>query len=379
MKNISILGSTGSIGKTTLDVVRQNLDLYKVIALSCNLNISEIIKQAKEFNPKIIAVFDETKAKELKKILPNIKIVSGINGLIEIATLDEIDFVMSSISGFLGLIPTIEAIKKNKTIGLANKEVMVSAGDLVNNLLKKYNSKLLPVDSEHNAIFQCLKNEKNSDIKRIILTASGGPFFNYSKEELKKVSLSDALKHPTYKMGKKISIDSATLMNKGLEIIEAYFLFNLKLDQIDVIVHPQSIIHSFVEFIDGSMLAQLSEPNMYVPINYALSYPNRIKSNIEKFDFIKNNKLTFFDANLDKFKCLKFAMDAIKLKKSYPCFLNAINEVLVEKFLNKKISFIDIFSKLEKLISFHQPCDMLSLDDILWVDKQARIKARELC
>jgi 1-deoxy-D-xylulose-5-phosphate reductoisomerase len=379
MKNISILGSTGSVGKTTLDVVRQNLDLYRIVALSCNLNISEIISQAKEFNPKIIAIYDETKAKELKKILPNIKVVSGIEGLVEIATLDEVDFVMSSISGFLGLIPTIEAIKSNKTIGLANKEVMVSAGDLVNNLLTKYNSKLLPVDSEHSAIFQCLKNEKNSDIKKIILTASGGPFFNHTNEMLKKVSLSDALKHPTYKMGKKISIDSATLMNKGLEIIEAYFLFNLNIDQIDVIVHPQSIIHSFVEFIDGSILAQMSEPNMYIPINYALSYPNRIKSNIEKFNFIKNNNLTFFEANLDKFKCLKFAMDAIKLKKSYPCFLNAINEVLVENFLNKKISFLDIFSKLEKLISFHKPYDMLSLDDILQVDKQARIKARELC
>jgi 1-deoxy-D-xylulose-5-phosphate reductoisomerase len=379
MKNISILGSTGSVGKTTLDVIRENLDLYSIVALSCNSSISEIAIQAKEFNPKIIAVYDERKAKELKKILPNIKVVSGIEGLVEIATLDEVDFVMSSISGFLGLIPTIEAIKKNKTIGLANKEVMVSAGDLVNNLLTKYNSKLLPVDSEHSAIFQCLKNEKNSDIKRIILTASGGPFLNYTEDMLTKITLQDALKHPTYKMGKKISIDSATLMNKGLEIIEAYYLFNLNLDQIDVIIHPQSIIHSFVEFIDGSILAQLSEPNMYVPINYALSYPNRIKSNINKFDFIKNHNLTFFDASLDKFKSLKLAMDAIKLKKSYPCFLNAINEVLVENFLNKKISFKDIFLKLEKLISFHQPLDMLSLDDILWVDKQARIKAKELC
>ncbi|NGX56494.1 MAG: 1-deoxy-D-xylulose 5-phosphate reductoisomerase [Candidatus Anoxychlamydiales bacterium] len=379
MKKISILGSTGSIGKTTLDVIRQNPNLYEVIALSANTNILEIEKQAREFNPKIIAIFDEKKAKELRKKIPNIKIVSGLDGLIEIVSLDEVDFVMSSICGFIGLIPTIHAIKKNKTIGLANKEVMVSAGDFVNSLLDKHSAKLIPVDSEHNAIFQCLKNEKTKDVKRIILTASGGPFFNYSIEKLSKITLNDALNHPTYKMGKKISVDSSTLMNKGLEIIEAYHLFKLDIDQIDVVIHPQSIIHSFVEFIDGSILAQMSKPNMYIPISYSLSYPNRIKSNIEKFDFIKNDKLSFFQPDLEKFKCLRLAIDAIKEKKSYPCFLNAANEVLVEKFLNKKISYLDISNKLEQLITFHKTKDMLSLDDILEVDKQARDLANKLC
>jgi 1-deoxy-D-xylulose-5-phosphate reductoisomerase len=378
MKKVSILGSTGSIGSTTLKVIKGSKNLYEVYALAANSNIEKLEKQAKEFKPKIIAVFNKTKAKELKKRLVNTKIVSSIEGLIEVATHPDVDFVMSAISGSIGLIPTIEAIKAKKIIGLANKEVLVAAGDLVNQLLKKYNTILVPVDSEHSAIFQCLKNENNKNIKRLILTASGGPFLNYSKENLKNILLSDALKHPNFKMGKKNTIDSSTMMNKGLEVIEAYYLFNVVQKQIDVVIHPEQIIHSMVEFIDGSILAQMSEPSMEVPIRYALSYPKREKSTIQKFDFVKNSTLSFFEPDMQKFLCLSLAIDALKIKKSMPCFMNKANEVLIQKFLNNKISWLDISKKLEKLMSSHTPENLLDLKTVMEVEKEAIQKAKRI-
>lgn len=378
MKNICILGSTGSIGKSTLKVVRDSNNLYKVFSIAANSNIDELEKQAIEFKPKIIAVFDEKKAKELKKRVPNVKIVSSIEGLVEVATHPDVDFVMSAISGSIGLIPTIEAIKTNKVIGLANKEVLVAAGDLVNELIKRHKAVVIPVDSEHSAIFQCLKNENTKAVKRLIITASGGPFLKYSKDELKNITLEAALKHPNFQMGKKITVDSSTMMNKGLEVIEAYHLFNISQEQIDVIVHPEQIIHSMVEFIDGSILAQMSEPSMEVPIRYSLSYPTRIESKIPNFDFIKNSKLSFFEPDYEKFLCLSLALLALKTKKSMPCFMNKANEILVTRFLDKQISWQDISKKLQKLMSFHTPQNLLDLTSILDVEKEAIQKAKTI-
>ncbi len=375
MKKICVLGSTGSIGSSTLKVIRDSPHLYKVFSLAAHSNIDELEKQAIEFKPKIIAVFDEKKAKELKKKLAGVKIVSSIEGLIEVATHLDVDFVMSAISGSVGLIPTIEAIKTNKVVGLANKEVLVAAGDLVNQLIKRHKATVIPIDSEHSAIFQCLKNENNKAIKRLIITSSGGPFLNYSKEQLKEIVLKDALKHPNFKMGKKITIDSSTMMNKGLEIIEAYHLFNIPQDQINVIVHPEQIIHSMVEFIDGSILAQISEPSMEIPISYALSYPIRESSNINNFDFVKNSKLTFFEPDMEKFLCLSLAILALKIKKSMPCFMNKANEILVARFLENKISWLDIPKKLEKLMSSHTTKNLVDLASILDVEKEATQKA----
>ncbi len=384
MKKIALLGSTGSIGESTLKIISQNKKLYDVVALAAHSNIDKLEKQAYTFKPKIIAVFDEKKAKDLKMRLSStsgfkhIKIVSSMEGLLEVATLDEIDYVMMAIQGSQALRPTIEAIKAKKTIGLANKEALVIAGDLINELKKKYKACIIPIDSEHSAIFQCLKNESAKNIKRLILTASGGPFLHLTQEELKNISLKDALKHPNFSMGKKITIDSSTMMNKGLEIIEAYHLFDVDKENIEVIVHPEQVIHSMVEFIDSSIIAQMSKPTMDIPISYALNYPLRMRSNIQKFDFTKNNKLTFFQPDLKKFLCLKLAREALKISKSMPCFMNMANEVLVKRFLDNKISWLDISKKLEKLMSFHSPKIMLDLKDVLNVEEEAYKKAIEI-
>jgi len=378
MKKVCILGSTGSIGSTTLKIIKDSNNLYEVFALAANSNIDKLEKQAIEFKPKIIAVFDEKKAKELKKRLTNVKIVSSIDGLIEVAIHQDVDFVMSAISGSIGLIPTIEAIKNKKIIGLANKEVLVAAGDLVNQLIKKYKATIIPVDSEHSAIFQCLKNENKKTVKRLILTASGGPFLKYSEKQLEKIALQDALQHPNFQMGKKITVDSSTLMNKGLEVIEAHHLFNISQEQVDVIIHPEQIIHSMVEFIDGSILAQMSKPTMEIPIRYALDYPNREKSNIKNFDFINNARLTFTKPDKKKFLCLSLAMEALKIKKSLPCFMNKANEVLVARFLENRISWLDISKKLEKLMSFHTPKNLVDLSSVLEIEKEAIQKAKKI-
>lgn len=343
MKKILILGSTGSIGVNTLEIARSFPEKFELIGLTANNNIELLKKQIEEFHPKVVVVRDLAKAKELKAQIGNqCEILTGVQGLLEITKRDNYDILVSALVGFAGLAPTIEAIKLKKRIALANKETLVTAGEIVNALCKKFNAELIPVDSEHSAIFQCLNGENKNDINKIILTASGGPFLNKTKKDLEKVTIEDALKHPNWKMGSKITIDSATMMNKGLEVIEAYWLFNLPKEKIEVIIHPQSIIHSMVEFIDGSIKAQLSTPDMRLPILYALTFPDRCQFNAVKTDLKKINQLTFFEPDFDKFACLKIAYDVIGEGGTATCVLNAANEVAVENFLSGKIKFTQI-------------------------------------
>ena len=343
MKKILILGSTGSIGVNTLEIARSFPEEFEIVGLTANNNIELLRKQIEEFHPKVVVVRDKTKSKELKEQIGNkCEVLPGDDGLLEITQRDNYDILVSALVGFAGLAPTIEAIKLKKRIALANKETLVTAGKIVIDLCKKFNAELIPVDSEHSAIFQCLNGENKKDIHKIILTASGGPFLNKTKEDLENVTIEDALKHPNWKMGSKITIDSATMMNKGLEVIEAYWLFNLPKEKIEVIIHPQSIIHSMVEFNDGSIKAQLSTPDMKLPIIYALTFPERYHFNAVQTDFKKIKQLTFFEPDFDKFTCLKIAYDVIGEGGTAPCVLNAANEVAVGKFLSGKIKFTQI-------------------------------------
>lgn len=343
MKRLLLLGSTGSIGLNTLELVRRFPDEYRITGLSVNQNVEMLAAQIKEFNPKSVVVADTGKATSLKSLVDNgCEILSGDEGILEITRRGDYDIIVSAMVGFSGLEPTIEAIKLGKRIALANKETLVVAGKLIIDLCRNYNSELIPVDSEHSAIFQCLTGEDRSSIRKLILTASGGPFLHKSKEHLQNVTVEDALKHPNWKMGSKITIDSATMMNKGLEVIEAFWLFNLPKDRIEVLVHPQSVIHSMVEFTDGSIKAQLSTPDMKIPILYALTYPSRLNYDGVSTDFKKIGELTFFDPNFNKFECLKLAYDVIEEGGTAPCILNAANEVAVEKFLSGKIKFLQI-------------------------------------
>ena len=336
MKKISILGSTGSIGKQTLDVVRQHKDKFEVVAISANSSVDLLLEQIKEFKPKYVAVYNESSYIKLKSMIPldiNIEVLCGMEGLKTISSLPEIDVLLTAIVGMIGLVPTLEAIKAGKDIALANKETLVCAGDLVMSEAKKMGVSILPVDSEHSAIFQCLNGENNKEIEKIILTASGGPFRGKTKEELVNVTKNQALKHPNWSMGRKISIDSSTLMNKGLEVIEAKWLFGVEHDKIDVVVHPQSIIHSMVQFIDSSVIAQLGCPDMRLPIQYALSYPNRIECDFERLDLAKIATLTFENPDMDTFPCLKLAYETLKMGGTYSAVLNSANEILVSEFL----------------------------------------------
>ncbi|PKL82552.1 MAG: 1-deoxy-D-xylulose-5-phosphate reductoisomerase [Ignavibacteriae bacterium HGW-Ignavibacteriae-3] len=352
MKKILILGSTGSIGVNTLEIVRAFPDKFEIIGLTANSNIHLLKKQMEEFHPKTIVIADKKKSEELKKTIGNsCEVLSGNEGLLEIAKRNNYDILVSALVGFVGLAPTIEAIKLKKRIALANKETLVTAGELVIDLCKKHKTELIPVDSEHSAIFQCLNGENPSEISKIILTASGGPFLNKSKEEFENVTVEDALNHPNWKMGSKITIDSASMMNKGLEVIEAHWLFGLPKDKIEVIIHPQSIIHSMVEFRDGSVKAQLSTPDMKLPIIYALSFPERFNFNAVATDLKKINQLTFFEPDFDKFTCLKMAYDVIETGGTSSCILNAANEVAVEKFLSGKIKFNRIPDLIEDALN----------------------------
>ena len=373
MKKISILGSTGSIGTQTLDVVRKNPDKFKVIAISANSSVDLLLEQIIEFKPKYVAVYNETSAKKLKERIPsniNIEVLSGMEGLKTISSLDEIDVLLTAIVGMIGLVPTLCAIRNGKTIALANKETLVTAGKLVMSEAKKYNVDILPVDSEHSAIFQCLNGEKNID--KIILTASGGPFRGKSKEELLNVTKNEALKHPNWSMGRKISIDSSTLMNKGLEVIEAKWLFDVDYKDIDVVVHPQSIIHSMVQFNDSSIIAQMGRPDMRLPIQYALTYPDRMLNDFERLDFTKFSTFTFEKPDLETFPCLKLAFDCLKMGGTYCAVLNAANEVLVNEFLEDKIGFYDIPYYIEKTLQAHNSIEDPTLEEILEVDRWAR-------
>ena len=373
MKKVLILGSTGSIGVNTLEVVRSFPGKFEIAGLSANNNIELLRSQIEEFNIKTVVVRDESKSKKLREqIGGRCEILTGDEGLIEITKRDNYDILVSALVGFAGLAPTIEAIKLKKRIALANKETLVTAGEIVIDLCKKYNAELLPIDSEHSAIFQCLIGERKSDISKIILTASGGPFLNKTKAELDKVTIEDALNHPNWKMGNKITIDSATMMNKGLEVIEAYWLFNLPKEKIEVIIHPQSIIHSMVEFNDGAIKAQLSSPDMKLPILFALTYPERYDFKAVQTDFKKINQLTFFEPNFDKFACLKIAYEVIDVGGTAPCVLNAANEVAVEKFLSGKIKFTQIPEMITEALNTIENIKTTDLETIVEFDFKTR-------
>ncbi len=372
-KNISILGSTGSIGTQTLDVVRE-IGGINVKAITANNNIELLEKQIREFNPDIAAVMNEEMAEKLKERVKDCgtKILSGIDGLIEAAVYKESDTVVTSVVGNIGIVPTFEAIKAGKNIALANKETLVSAGELIINAVKKYGVKLYPVDSEHSAIFQCLRGNEDNKIRRILLTASGGPFRGRKREELLNVRAEDALKHPNWSMGKKVTIDSASLMNKGLEVIEAKWLFGVDVEDIEVLIHPQSIVHSAVEYEDGAVIAQMGEPDMKVPIQYALTYPKRVKNSFPKIDFAQRNSLTFEKPDMDTFKCLSLAYRAIKTGGTMPTVMNGANEMAVAAFLENKIGFLDIADIIEKtMMSYNVKYDY-AVEDLVEADKWAR-------
>jgi 1-deoxy-D-xylulose-5-phosphate reductoisomerase len=374
MRSLAILGSTGSIGVSTLDVVRQHPDKFSVAGLAAGRDIALLAEQIKEFRPEAVSVRDEESIVKLQAILGDYKpeILFGSDGACAIAAADGPDMVVSAIVGAAGLLPTVSAIKAGKHIALANKETLVVAGQLVSDLVKKHNVQLLPVDSEHSAIFQSLEGHRTEDVERIILTASGGPFRNTSAEELKKVGLEQALKHPQWSMGAKITIDSATMMNKGLEVIEAHWLFNMPAEKIGVVVHPQSIIHSMVEYIDGCVIAQLGAPDMRAPIAYALSYPDRCISGIQKLDLIKIGTLTFEEPDMVRFPALSLAFDALKAGRTYPAVLNAANEIAVAAFLDKKISFVDIATTVDKTMQSHDAFTPVELEEYITADKWAR-------
>lgn len=379
MKQISLLGSTGSIGKNVLHVARHlKEETVKIVAIAAHSNIDLLYQQAQEFNPELIAVFDEKQALELAKRLPKTKIVSGVQGLQAAASYSKADLIVNAIVGNAGLAPMHAALEAKKNIALANKEVLVSAGELIMKKCKENNCTIIPIDSEHSAIFQCLQGYDIKDVNRLILTASGGPFLHLTSDQMQKVTLEQALKHPTWTMGSKITIDSSTLMNKGFEVIEAHWLFNIPIDQIEVIIHPQSIIHSMVEFTDNSILAQMGEPSMITPIQLSLTYPKKYPGSMPYFNFTKNPNLQFMSPNFDQFLCLKLAYLAQKQGGSYPCFLNAANEVLVERFLNQKINWIDISKKLEKLFEKHSKENVTSIDHVLEIDRQARMEAKQI-
>lgn len=373
MRKISILGSTGSIGTQTLEVV-ENLKEIKVMAITGNHNITLLEEQARKFLPELVAVMDEKNAEILKERLSdmNIRVVSGMDGLVEAAVYEGVDTVVTSVVGNVGLKPTFEAIRAGKNIALANKETLVSAGQLVMDLAKKHHIHIYPVDSEHSAIFQSLQGNEGNKIERILLTASGGPFRGKKREELLHVTAADALKHPNWSMGNKITIDSATLMNKGLEVMEAKWLFGVDVDQIEVLVHPQSIVHSAVEYEDGAIVAQLGEPDMRVPIQYALTYPKRVKNPFPRIDFTQRNHLTFDKPDMDTFKCLSLAYRALKTGGTLPAVLNGANEVAVARFLKGDIGFLDIPELIEQTMDAYTVKYEYTLEDLLEADAWAK-------
>lgn len=371
MKNIAILGSTGSIGTQTLDVVRNNKDL-KVVALSAGNNIELLKQQIDEFSPKLVSVGTEESAEKLKTMLgdTDIEILSGMEGLIAVAVCKESHTLLTAIVGMIGLVPTVEAIKAGKDIALANKETLVTAGHIIMPLAKEYNVNILPVDSEHSAILQCLHGEKKAQISKLLITASGGPFRGMSKEQLEKVKLEDALKHPNWSMGRKITIDSSTLVNKGLEVIEAKWLFDMDVDDIEVVVQPQSIIHSMIELFDGSIIAQLGTPDMRLPIQYALYYPEHKFLDGKRLDFKALKQITFEEPDMKTFKGLALAYEAIRTGGSMPTVYNAANELAVSKFLNREIGYLDIVDLIEKSMKQHKVTQNPSIEEILEVERQ---------
>lgn len=372
MKRITVLGSTGSIGQSTLDVISRNTSRFKAVALAAGRNVDLLEEQIRAFRPDVVAVADETMAEELSLRVNNVRILYGPDGINQAAGYEGADLVISAIVGSAGLLPTITAIRAGKDIGLANKEALVMAGSIVMAEAKRNNVRIIPVDSEHSAVYQCLEGRKKEEIRRIMLTASGGPFVNRMKHELDAMTAEDALKHPNWSMGKKISIDSATLMNKGLEVIEACCLFDISPDYVDVLIHPQSIVHSMVEFRDRTYLAQLSMPDMRAPIAYALSYPERLDTPIHGLELDRVGTLTFRKPDHDSFPCLSYAYDAIRAGGTVPAVLNAANEVAVYAFLDKRIGFNDIPAVINRTIKHHESLSHPSLDAVLAADRWAR-------
>ncbi len=372
--NISILGSTGSIGTQTLEIVREYPSI-KVCAISAHSNVDLLEKQAREFKPHLVCITDETKESELKIKLADtdVKVVSGSSGLVEVACANDAHTVVTAVVGIAGLIPTIEAIRARKNIALANKETLVTGGHIVTKLVKEYGVKLLPVDSEHSAIFQSLQGcADKKEIKKILLTASGGPFFGKKRSELENVTVEQALKHPNWNMGAKVTIDSSTLVNKGLEVIEAKWLFDMDISDIEVLVHRQSIVHSMVQYTDNSVIAQLGVPDMRLPIQYALTYPNRLPMNNNDIDFFKYNSLTFEKPDTETFYALKLAYNAGKEGGILPCIFNSADEAAVELFINRKLGYLQISEAIEKAMSSVQNIENPTVDDIFEADKLAR-------
>ncbi|MFD1768155.1 1-deoxy-D-xylulose-5-phosphate reductoisomerase [Sphingobacterium suaedae] len=379
-RNIAILGSTGSIGTQALDVVRAFPDLLEVSVLTAGVNYKTLIEQAREFRPTVVVIVDEKHYIEVKQALSDLDtaVLSGVKALEEAVTLDKIDVVLNAIVGSAGLRPTVRAIECGKDIALANKETLVVAGALIMDMVKRFGVTMLPVDSEHSAIFQCLVGEPENSLEKIYLTASGGPFRGKDRQFLAHVTKQQALKHPNWVMGAKITIDSASLMNKGLEVIEAKWLFDLNVDQIDVVVHPQSIIHSIVQFQDGSMKAQMGVPDMKVPIQYALTFPLRQHNTFERFDFMRYTSFTFEPADSDTFRNLELAYQTLRDGGDRPCVLNAANEIAVAAFLSDELSFLGMSNLIEATMCQQKKVEAPSLDDLLAIDQETRIVARDL-
>ena len=385
MKEITILGSTGSIGVNTLDVISNHLDKFNVRALTANTNLDIFVEQCFKYQPEYAVMTDEASAskleEKLKKKAPDISVLAGIEGLVKVAELDSVDYVMAAIVGAAGLLPTLAAAKAGKRVLLANKEALVMSGKLFMDTIAGSNSELIPIDSEHNAIFQCIadtNNQENASIRSIMLTASGGPFLNTPINELASKTPEQACKHPKWKMGRKISVDSATMMNKGLEIIEASWLFNIDPDSINVVIHPQSIIHSLVEYKDGSVLAQLGNPDMRIPISFGLAWPDRIKTKVERLDLFDISQFDFKRPEEDRFPCLRLAREAIKQGGTSSAILNAANEVAVNEFLNNNLKFTDIAIVIDSVMSNVAQNNASTLDVILNDDKLARAQAKEV-
>lgn len=376
MKKVAIFGSTGSIGESTLNVIRENRNLFEVVTLVAGKNIDKLIKQIDEFHPKNVYIIEEKNAEKLKSLYKNINIYYGDKGMEEISNLVDFDISISALVGIAGLKPTYNMIKHGKTIALANKEVLVAGGELIMKTAKESGATLLTVDSEHSAIMQCLNGEKNNPIDKILLTASGGPFFD--KEITENITVEDALNHPTWSMGPKVTIDSSTMMNKGFEVIEAKWLFNVEPSQIEVVVHRKSLVHSMVQFKDGTIMANIGPKSMQIPIAYALNFPNRLPNNIEKLDLFEVVDLKFEKPNLEKFDCLRLAYKAIEMGHSHQVILNAADEVLVNAFLEKKIKYTDIPKGIEKMLNSYEKIELNSVEDILAFDKEVKEKTMQL-
>jgi len=379
MKKISLLGSTGSIGANVLDVIERNPEKFQILGMSAGNNVDLFAKQIRKFKPRVVALFDTKKIPTLKERIADldIEILSGEEGSVAVATLPEADMVVSGVMGSAGLLPAIHALKSGKNLALANKETLVIAGELVLREAQKTNSQIIPIDSEHSAIFQALNGEKKERIKKIILTASGGPFRTFSFDQMETVTVKDALNHPNWDMGAKITIDSSTMMNKGLEYIEAKWLFGVN-TPVEVIVHAQSIIHSMIEFVDTSIMAQLGIPDMRVPIAYALSYPDRFECDLPSLDLATMGNLTFEPPDFERFPCLRLAIDAMEIGKTMPAVLNAANEIAVQAFLEELISYKDIAELIHMVMQNHNPSPLKELQDVLIADRWAREETTKL-